>query len=110
MKDLLRVDDIVEEIPELETVFYGIGAAFGKIIFSYRVNQQLTQKQLADKANVGVKTVHRAEGGTNNLGVQTYEKLFKALGINKEKYAEIFSEALKDQEKKSTKRELAKQY
>ncbi|MGV2623277.1 UNVERIFIED_CONTAM: helix-turn-helix transcriptional regulator [Halobacillus marinus] len=78
----------------MESFFYGIGATFGKIIFSHRMSFDLTQKQLAERAGVGVKTIHRAEGGSDNLGVQTYEKIFEALGIQKRDYADVFKEAI----------------
>ncbi|WP_078598555.1 helix-turn-helix domain-containing protein [Evansella clarkii] len=108
MKDLTRIDDIVQEIPETESFFYGIGATFGKIIFSYRMKRNLTQKQLAARAGIGIKTIHRAEGGSDNLGVQTYEKIFRALDIQPRDYAQLFREAF-EHDAKPNKRELERQ-
>ncbi|WP_026702365.1 helix-turn-helix transcriptional regulator [Salibacterium aidingense] len=92
MRDLTRTDDIIQEIPETESFFYGISAAYGNTIFSYRMDRDLTQKQLATMAGVGVKTIHRAEGGSSNLGVQTYEKIFRALGVPKEDIPQLYRE------------------
>ncbi|MBO0588165.1 MULTISPECIES: helix-turn-helix transcriptional regulator [unclassified Sporosarcina] len=48
-----------------------------------------TQPELADLAKVGVKTISRAEGGVDNLGLETYEKLFKALDLSLNDIAEL---------------------
>lgn len=88
MKNLLNLDHTIEEIPGVKDTFDGMGAMFGKVIFSHRVNKGYTQQELAKKANVGVKTIHRAEGGTSNIGIETYETIFKALSIKPEEYME----------------------
>lgn len=90
MKDIARVDDIVQGIPETESFFYGIGATFGTIVFSYRMERNLSQKELAKRAGVSVKTIHHAEGGSYNLSFQMYELIFSALEIDKKDYAHLF--------------------
>lgn len=91
MKDLLNLDPTIEEMPDVKDTFYGMGAVFGKVIFSHRVSKGYTQQELAKRANVGVKTIHRAEGGTSNIGIETYESIFKALDIAPEEYIEELS-------------------
>ncbi|PBB04649.1 MULTISPECIES: helix-turn-helix domain-containing protein [Salimicrobium] len=90
MKDLTRTDDIVKELPETEEFFYGIGAVLGRAVFSARMEASLTQKELADKADVDLTTVTRAEGGSGGLEVHMYDKLFRALGISPREYAALF--------------------
>lgn len=74
---------------DLEEKLYGLGAVYGKIIFASRMEKGLTQRELAEKAGVGLKTVTRAEGGSDNLGTLTYENLFRALDLNTTAVAEM---------------------
>ncbi|SIS48207.1 helix-turn-helix domain-containing protein [Salimicrobium flavidum] len=92
MKDLTSNHDVIKELPETEDFFYGIGTILGRLIFNRRRQVSLTQKELAEKAGVGLKTITRAEGGTGNLGVHTYEKIFRALGVSPREYAEMFQQ------------------
>ncbi|SIS74760.1 helix-turn-helix domain-containing protein [Salimicrobium salexigens] len=93
MKDLTRTDDIVKELPETEVFFHGIGAILGSAAFSARMEASLTQKELADKADIDLTTVTRAEGGSGGLEVHMYDKLFRSLGISPRGYATLFGEA-----------------
>ncbi|MFD2704692.1 helix-turn-helix transcriptional regulator [Salibacterium lacus] len=90
MNDITRTDDIVQELPETESFFNGIGATFGHVIFSYRMERGLTQKQLADISGVRLKTIHRAEGGTFDIDARTYEKIFRALDVRKEDVERLY--------------------
>lgn len=40
-----------------------------------------TQKELADLAGVSLKTVTRVEAGSNNVNVESFDKIFTTLGI-----------------------------
>ncbi len=88
-KNLLNTKKIVEQHPEMEEQLHGIGAVYGKIIFLTRMEKGLTQKELAEKAGVGDKTITRAEGGSENLGTLTYDNIFKALDLSTVAVAEL---------------------
>jgi len=66
-----------------------LSSAFGKMIFSYRIRTNKTQKELAELANVSPKTIHRIEGGSGGIGDETYSKVFKALSISEKEIAEF---------------------
>ncbi|AOM84406.1 helix-turn-helix domain-containing protein [Salisediminibacterium beveridgei] len=100
MKDLSRIEDISLEVPELDQQISGLGSVFGEIIFSHRMEKKLTQKELAHKSGLGVKTIYRAEGGSSNIGIVTYETIFKALDIEVSDYADLFHRSLLALEKK----------
>ena len=86
MKDFDELNiELESAIPTLANNTDTIAEAFSDIVFSYRVRQGLTQQQLANKAEVAVKTIHRIEGGSRDITDATYEKVFKALDINEEK-------------------------
>ena len=93
MKDLTRTEDIVKELPETEEFFHGIGAILGRAVFAARMEVSLTQKELAGKADVALATITQAEGGSGDLEVRMYDKLFQALGISPRDYATFFGEA-----------------
>lgn len=78
-ENLLKTSDLVAKHPELEEQLHGLGSLYGKIIFACRMEQGLTQKELADKASIGLKTITRAEGGFENLGTTTYNAILRAL-------------------------------
>jgi len=52
------------------------------IILELREKLNLTQEELADKANISVRTIQRIEAGTKPKGF-TLEALSNALGVNK---------------------------
>lgn len=88
-KNLLNTGNLISKHPEVEDQLHGLGAVYGKIIFAARMEQGLTQKVLAEKAQVGVKTITRAEGGFENLGIVTYNNLFRALNLSTTTVAEL---------------------
>ena len=96
-KNLLNTTDLVAKHPEVDEQFHGLGAIYGKIIFACRMEQGLTQKELADLAGVGLKTITRAEGGFENLGTSTYNNLFKALKLNTAAVAELMYRLTREQ-------------
>ena len=44
----------------------------------------MTQKELADQANVSPSTIHRIEGGGGGITDTTYFKVFDVLGVKDE--------------------------
>ena len=52
------------------------------ILLELREKLNLTQEELADKANISVRTIQRIEAGTKPKGF-TLEALSNALGVNK---------------------------
>lgn len=98
--DLVKLGyQLVEEIPELHETFFSSSAILGKLVFATRVEQKLTQAQLAKLAGVGQKTIHRIEGGSGGVTDKTYDKVFNALRITQDDLGDAFK-------KKSTNREL----
>ena len=54
----------------------------GKNFKHYRLNQQLTQKELAGKTNISVATIHHFEAGTiNNLTLSNLITLMRHIGL-----------------------------
>lgn len=82
MKDLIQFNEQLEnEIPELKPTQIGFSKAFSRLVFGTRINKGWTQAELAAKANIGVKTVHRIEGGSGGITDNTYEKVFAVLDL-----------------------------
>ncbi len=54
----------------------------GEIVYILRVKSQLTQEDLAQKANVCAQTVKRLEGGKGKVSDITCRAIFQALGVN----------------------------
>lgn len=93
MRDLNELgDELVERMPQLKPTVDGMSEIFADIIFSYRVRNGLTQKQLADKAEVSTKTIHRIEGGSGGITDKTYDKVFEALNIDPQEAINFFLE------------------
>lgn len=95
--NLLKTSDLVANHPELEEQMHGLGALYGKIIFACRLEQGFTQKELADKASIGLKTITRAEGGFENLGTTNYNAIFRALGLSTAGVAELMYQMTREQ-------------
>jgi ribosome-binding protein aMBF1 (putative translation factor) len=53
----------------------------GSIVFSQRMRQGLQQDELAEKANVDIKTIHRLEGGSS-VETKELEKVLLALRLS----------------------------
>lgn len=97
--DLVKLGhDLVKDIPELNNTFFSLSASFGKLVFATRMERKLTQSQLADLANEGVKTIHRIEGGSGGITDTTYEKVFHALKITNEDLEEVLKKTPLKQE------------
>ncbi|WP_201715810.1 helix-turn-helix domain-containing protein [Rossellomorea arthrocnemi] len=54
----------------------------GEIVYLLRVKSQLTQEELAVKANVCTQTIKRLEGGRERVSDITCRVIFEALGVN----------------------------
>lgn len=82
MQDFKELEDgLMRELPQ-----HGINTdtraeVFADIVFSTRVGGGHTQQQLADMANVSVKTVHRIEGGSGGIVDAELKKVLAALGV-----------------------------
>jgi len=81
-RNLLDKSRMLEVHPDLHDNFYGLAAVYSIIIFSYRMDLAYTQKDLAQKAGVSLKTIARAEGGSGNLGTERYVEIFAALKLS----------------------------
>ncbi|MFD1067312.1 helix-turn-helix domain-containing protein [Oceanobacillus locisalsi] len=68
--------------PDLRESLEGLSPVYAKIIFARRLQCGYTQEELANKANIGLKTISRAEGGFDNLSTVTYDKIFQALDLS----------------------------
>lgn len=100
--DLVKLgNELVNDIPELKPTFFGLSSTLGTLTFAARMDKKITQKELAELANVGVKTIHRIEGGSGGVTDTTYQKVFAALEISNDEIAEAFkkkSTSLKQRE------------
>lgn len=82
-RNLLSTTNLILKYPEVEEQLHGLGAVYGKVIFATRIEQGLTQMELAERAQVELITITKAEGGFENLGTVTYNNLFNALNLTK---------------------------
>lgn len=91
MADLVNLgNELVNDIPELKPTFIGIPSVLGELTFASRMEKGITQKKLSELADVGVKTIHRIEGGSGGITDKTYEKVFGALELSNNDIAEAF--------------------
>ncbi|GGP15565.1 helix-turn-helix transcriptional regulator [Oceanobacillus neutriphilus] len=83
-KDLLDMTTslLKEGHPDLKESLEGLSPIYAKIIFARRMQYGYTQEELANKANIGLKTISRAEGGFDNLSTVTYDKIFRSLDLS----------------------------
>ncbi|QQK79219.1 helix-turn-helix transcriptional regulator [Salicibibacter cibi] len=81
---------VVKDIPELDDTFFSLSSHLGKLVFATRLEKKLTQLELADKAEVSPKTIHRIEGGAGGVTDTTYDKVFDVLEISGEEIGEYF--------------------
>ncbi|MBW3114639.1 MULTISPECIES: helix-turn-helix transcriptional regulator [Bacillaceae] len=54
----------------------------GEIVYLFRVKSQLTQEELASKANVCTQTIKRLEGCRERVSDVTCRGIFEALGVH----------------------------
>lgn len=101
-KNLLNTSELIAENPDLKEQLHGLGALYGKIIFASRMEQGITQRELADKAGIGLKTITRAEGGFENLGIIMYNAIFRALGLSTASVAEMMYQMTREQEESAS--------
>ncbi|MEK5149098.1 MULTISPECIES: helix-turn-helix transcriptional regulator [unclassified Psychrobacillus] len=80
-RNLLDSTELLKTHPELHELFLSTAAIYGNIIFAKRMELDHTQSELAKLANVSLKTIARAEGGSYNLSTDTYDKIFRALNM-----------------------------
>jgi transcriptional regulator with XRE-family HTH domain len=80
-----------EKHPDLEERFYELDYLYGKLIFTTRIRKGLTQAQLADMCGCSPKTIHRVEGGNDNINMSTYKMIFNKLEISLPEIVEYMS-------------------
>lgn len=93
MSDLFKLGmELLKEIPspELHEKFFGISGVHARLVFGTRMEKGYTQQHLADLAGVGVKTIHRIEGGSGGITDTTLNKVFAALEITHDEIGEAF--------------------
>lgn len=93
-------EELLSEMPELKPAGDTISRGFADVIFSYRIKSGFTQQQLAEKAKVGVRTIHRIEGGSGGITDTTYQKVLEALELDWEEVAEFLAERKKKAQKR----------
>lgn len=74
--------------PELKEALNGLAPVYAKVIFARRMQCGYSQQELARIAGTGLKTISRAEGGFDNLSIETYDKIFQALNLSVREVAE----------------------
>jgi transcriptional regulator with XRE-family HTH domain len=102
MRDFNELDqELISRMPNITptTDEKTMSEGFADIVFSYRVRNGLTQQQLADEAVVGVKTIHRIEGGSGGVKIDTVEKVLRALNIDWEEAVAFLAERKKKAQK-----------
>ena len=100
MKDFNELDEeLMSAMPQLRPTTDTISEVFADIVFSYRIRGGFTQQQLADEAKVGVKTIHRIEGGSGGITDTTLEKVLKALDVDMDDVIAYLTEKKKKCEK-----------
>lgn len=89
-KNLLNMTTslLKEGHPDLKESLEGLSRVYAKIIFARRLQCGYSQQELANKADVGLKTISRSEGGFDNLSTETYDKIFRALDMSVRDVAE----------------------
>ena len=99
-KDLLEMTTsmLKKEHPDLKDTLDGLSPVYAKIIFSRRIAIGYSQKELAEIAVVGQKTISRAEGGFDNLSTETYNKIFHALNLTVREVAEAMIQLSVDEQ------------
>ncbi|MCR8847471.1 helix-turn-helix domain-containing protein [Rossellomorea sp. SC111] len=64
----------------------------GEIISLLRLKSQLTQEELAKKANVSTQTIKRLEGGKEKVSEITSRVILEALGVNISKLTKLLDD------------------
>ncbi|KPL60140.1 helix-turn-helix transcriptional regulator [Rossellomorea vietnamensis] len=64
----------------------------GDIISLLRLKSQMTQEELAKKANVSTQTIKRLEGGKKNVSDITCRVILEALGVNISKLTKLLDD------------------
>lgn len=93
MTDLVKLGhELVQDLPDGKRNFFSMESMMGEIVFGFRMQAGLTQEKLAKKAGVGLKTIHRVEGGSLSVSTDTYNKIFRALNVGKKQLIRAISE------------------
>lgn len=93
--DLVKLGkELMEKYPEIKFQKEKNSDVLASIVFAKRIQQKLSQSQLAERLNVEEKIIHKLEGGSTFLGDAFYEKVFAALGLNYEDYKHIKEEEM----------------
>ncbi|MEI2663123.1 helix-turn-helix transcriptional regulator [Rossellomorea sp. LJF3] len=64
----------------------------GEIVSLLRIKSQLTQEELAKRANVSTQTIKRLEGGKEKVSDITCREIIEALGVNISRLTKILDE------------------
>jgi len=96
-RNLLNMDQLLDMHPSLYPTFHSVTAKFGTIIFAKRMELGYTQKELTSLANTSVNELARAEGGSGELSMETYERLFKALNLSAHDLSKAFIELARNE-------------
>jgi DNA-binding XRE family transcriptional regulator len=75
LKEKARQNEIIKQYLDSFT------SKMGTEIFKLRVNNKMTQKELAELANVTQATISRIEAGDPGIKGETYDKVLKALKV-----------------------------
>lgn len=97
IKPISLKKDLLAKHPDLYETFYSTAALYGKIIFARRMELGLTQMEVAKDASFSVKTFSRAEAGSGNIGTETYDSIFKKLGLTTADVAKLMVEFTDEQ-------------
>ena len=93
MANLLKLGhDIAKRNPSFKPAGNFLSQEYAKLVFVYRMNAGLTQKQLAEAADVSPSTIHRIEGGSGGITDIKYAAVFNVLNITTADIANFFLE------------------
>ena len=67
--------------PGADKRFTHLDYLLGKLIFSHRIRNGVTQQQLSVKFDIPLDTIHKVERGQERLSGDTYEEIFRFLLI-----------------------------
>ncbi|SFH49881.1 Helix-turn-helix [Priestia megaterium] len=94
-----RMEDMNKDHEILKPNSNVISQSFSVLIRTFRLRFKLTQKGLASKAGVTVKTIYRSESGSGGITDKTYQKIFNALAITPEDMVDALSKSLMQRKK-----------
>ena len=96
MADLIKLGNSLvtstSQTPQSDLDIFSLSASIGKVVFAFRIRKGLTQAELSTKADVGLKTIYRLEGGDQGIGTGTLEKVLYALEVTQEEFISAMAE------------------